>query len=259
MEFPQRAFQTLLRLGLEEDIPKSDITTEAIVPHDFLVRAVIIAKQQGILSGLPGLPLSFGNKCRVDFQKKDSDILQPGETIAVIRGPAAQILTLERISLNFIQRSSGIATITQRFVERAGKRIKILGTRKTPPGYRELDRYAIVMGGGNAHRAHLSDQILIKENHFYIAKLLGKSFEAVLQDIASKNAVFQTEVETLEQACIAAKYTDHILLDNMAPPQLEICIKEIRKINPEAQIEASGGITLNNIPELALLDLDRIS
>lgn len=259
MQFPQKAFETLLQWGLKEDIPQTDLTTDATLPPDFLVRAVIIAKQQGVLSGSPGLPLSFGRDCVVEITKKEGETLVPGDSIAVIRGPAHHIVTRERISLNFIQRSSGIASLTRRFVERAGNRIKILGTRKTPPGYRELDRYAIVMGGGISHRAHLSDQVLIKENHFYIAKLLGVSFEQVLQRVATQHPVFQTEVETLEQACIATKYTDHILLDNMSPNQLEVCIREIRQRNPRAHIEASGGITLENISALAHLDLDRIS
>lgn len=257
--FPFETFQKLVSLAILEDIPNGDITTEAIIPEKFSVRAIIVAKQAGVLSGLPGLSLSFGSVCQVFFQKKDGDSVSAGDVVATVVGSARSLLTRERMSLNFLQRSSGIASLTQKFVAKTSSRTKILGTRKTPAGYRELDRYSIVQGGGVHHRASLSEHILIKENHLYLAKLQGRSFESVLQQVAKNHPDFQVEVETIEQAQVAAKYTGQILLDNMSPSLLKESIREIRKIQPKAQIEASGGITLDNIESIASLDLDRIS
>jgi nicotinate-nucleotide pyrophosphorylase (carboxylating) len=258
--FPQDSFLPLLHLALQEDIPHSDITSTAVIPPDLHAKAHILAKQDGVLAGLPSLPFSFGETCLLTFLKEEGAVLRSGDIVAEIEGPARTVLSRERLSLNFLQRLSGIATLTNSFVKAVeGSSIRILGTRKTAPGYRALDRYAIVLGGGVSHRASLSDQVLLKENHFYFGKTLGLSFEQVLQKALEKHSYVQVEVETFEEAQCAAHYTDHILLDDMDIPLMQRCIQAIRQKRPHAHIEASGGITLEKISTLRSLGLDRIS
>jgi nicotinate-nucleotide pyrophosphorylase (carboxylating) len=261
----------LVRLALEEDGVRQDVTSLATVPKNATATGTIVAKAPGRIAGLPLLmPLSplvapFPG-LTVEFFLEDGAEVAPGARAAALRGPARSLLAIERCALNFLQRMSGIATATARYVAAcAGTKARILETRKTAPGFRALDKYAVLMGGGFNHRAGLSDQVLIKENHLFFCGP-ARSPEAVREAIAKARAaqpqsiVVEVEVETLEQleAALDAK-ADIVLLDNMTPIEHARAV-EIRQARKSAALlEASGGMTLETAAASARAGIDRIS
>jgi nicotinate-nucleotide pyrophosphorylase (carboxylating) len=261
----------LVRLALEEDGVRDDVTSLAIVPKEATATGTVVAKAPGRVAGLPllmsGSPLvaPFPGVA-AEFFVEDGAGVKPGDRVAALRGPARSLLAIERTALNFLQRLSGIASATARYVAAcAGTQARVLDTRKTAPGFRVLDKHAVLMGGGFNHRAGLSDQVLIKENHLFFCGP-PRSPEAVRDAVAKARAghpgsiVVEVEVETLEQleAALDAK-ADIVLLDNMtAADHVEaVKLRDARK--SAALLEASGGITLENVGAIAKSGIDRIS
>lgn len=249
----------LIKKAIQEDMPFGDITTNALIPEDSLSTASIIAKEDGIICGIPVFKRVFkiiGNvKC--DFNIKDGDKVTTGQIFGNLTGNTRSILMGERIALNLMQRMSGVATTTYNYSSKlTGLKSKLVDTRKTTPLYRHLDKYSVLCGGGANHRLSLSDSILIKDNHIAAA---GGIKEAVA--LAKKNSSFTTkieiETETKEQVleAIEAK-ADIIMLDNMTPEESK---EMVELINGRAITECSGNITLDTIRAYGESGADYIS
>jgi nicotinate-nucleotide pyrophosphorylase (carboxylating) len=246
--------------ALREDVGSGDITTNSFFDENAKCKAVVMVKENGIVAGLPVAELVFRkldeNIVWIE-KKKDGDKVKPNEILAEISGPTRAILTGERVALNFLQRLSGIATYASKFVEAVqGLPVKILDTRKTVPGLRMLDKYAVGVGGGYNHRFGLYDGVLIKDNHIKLAGSISRAIEAV-RDKTSGKVEIEVETSTLDEVrdALMAK-ADIIMLDNMS---LENIKKALDLINRGALVEASGGITLKNVRQVAETGVDFIS
>jgi nicotinate-nucleotide pyrophosphorylase (carboxylating) len=252
----------LVRLALSEDIGKKDLTSDAVISRGLTGKAVIEAKEQGVLAGLPVAQMVFKT---VDPQlafimlRRDGQRTKKGEKVVLIEGEVKSILSAERTALNFLQRLSGIATLTSQYVERLkGTKAKVLDTRKTTPGLRILEKYAVKTGGGHNHRMGLFDMILIKENHI---KAAGSVSEAIkLAKIKCKGQKLEVEVRNLTELKGALKSEpDWIMLDNMDIQKMKKAVSMIRSFNPAIKIEASGGVDLKNARRIASTGVDFIS
>jgi nicotinate-nucleotide pyrophosphorylase (carboxylating) len=244
--------------ALAEDVGDGDLTTEGVVPAEARCTAVLLVKEPGVLCGVPAA-------ARV-FQTLDPDVvvealveegarLDGSTSVARLEGPARAILTGERTALNLLGRLSGIATVTSRYVGAvAGTRTRILDTRKTTPGLRSLERYAVRCGGGRNHRFGLHDAILLKENHLRIAGGIGPATAA----LADRNGTFlEVEAETIEEVAEALEAgVDRILLDNMSVGEVA---RAVELAGGRVPLEASGGITLENVRAYAETGVDFIS
>lgn len=254
-----KAVEKIVTLSLKEDIGKGDITTNLIVNDKLKCLAIIKSKDMGVLAGNPIAELVFKRldpRIKYIQRKKDGDTINPNDIIAEVRGSVRTVLTGERLSLNFLQRLSGIATLSQKFVNKTkGFDVKIIDTRKTTPGLRILEKYAVTVGGCYNHRFGLFDGILIKDNHIQIA---GNVEKAVLKVRAKhKNKEIEVETSNINQVREALKSgADIIMLDNMTPDKIK---KAVKIINSKAMTEASGGINLDNIGEYAKTGVDYIS
>jgi nicotinate-nucleotide pyrophosphorylase (carboxylating) len=253
-----REYRELVRRALEEDLRDGDITTEATVPAAARARGVFLAKGDCIVAGLDVAYEVFQQvdpSVTVSAQVRDGERCHRGATMAIVDGPARALLIGERTALNLLQRLSGIATITRRFVDAAAGRITILDTRKTTPTLRALEKYAVRCGGGSNHRSGLYDAILIKDNHI---RLAGGVRNAVERARAHRPGLpVEIEAETLAQvddALVAGAET--ILVDNMA---LDDVRDAVRRARGRAKIEISGGVTLDRIPDLAATGADFVS
>jgi nicotinate-nucleotide pyrophosphorylase (carboxylating) len=252
------AYRELVRRALAEDFGWGDVTTEGVIDPKQQARAIILAKSPCVLAGLDIASEAFRQLdpgIAVTVHRNDGDPCEPGTTVAEYRGYAAALLTAERTALNFIQRLSGIATLTRQFVKAAGGRITVLDTRKTTPLLRVVEKYAVRAGGGVNHRAGLDDGILIKDNHI---RLAGGVVNAVSR-MRKKTREMPTEVEaqSLDQVDEAlAAGADIILLDNLSTPDI---IAAVAKCRGRAKTEISGGVTLSRIPELAATGADYVS
>lgn len=256
------AAEPLIDLALAEDLGASgDITTRAIFPaeNQQTGAAKIIAKSAGVLAGLQIFARVFAKVdagLQVHGAAPDKTHLQPQQIVARLRGAPASILTGERVALNFLQRLSGIATLTQKFVAAVGgTRAKILDTRKTTPGWRILEKYAVQCGGGANHRLGLHDMFLIKENHIAAA---GGIAVAVQQcRVFSSNTDLEVEARTLADVaeCLRCGVT-HIMLDNMSLAEMR---QAVQFVNGRAQLEASGNVGLENVAAIAATGVDYIS
>ena len=250
--------------ALEEDIGSGDITTLALVPAAEEVEAEITAKEDCVVAGLPVAEAVFEHlDVRVKFEAraKDGEEAAAGGMLAVVNGPAMAILMGERTALNFLQHLSGIATLTRKFVALTkDSGTTILDTRKTMPGLRHLEKYAVSAGGGTNHRMGLFDRVLIKDNHLRIQERF--SADAIAKAVAlarEKNPGAPIEVEAGSLEAVEAAVNagaDCILLDNMAPGELR---EAVELIAGRAATEASGGITLDNVREVALTGVQFIS
>ena len=260
-----------LRSALREDLGRGDITSRATIPASAVARGQFIAKECGIAAGLPLLGPLFSlldERCSVRSKVRDGARVQPGQVLAEVTGPARAILAGERVALNLIQHLSGVATLTSRYVAAvAGTGAKILDTRKTSPGLRLLEKYAVRAGGGANHRLRLDDQVLIKDNHL---ALLGGGLAALKESLRRcqslrKRAVrVEIEVRSAEEAVAAVRTgADIVMLDNVSPAQARRAAMAIRAlVVPQARpvlIEASGGITLRNVVAYAKTGVDWIS
>ncbi|MBI5400209.1 carboxylating nicotinate-nucleotide diphosphorylase [Candidatus Saganbacteria bacterium] len=250
----------LVRLALIEDIGSGDITTEAIVPSASRSKAIILAKSDGVIAGLPIAKTVFqqlNSKIKFTAKVKDGAQVKKGKVIAILEGPTRAILTGERVALNFLQRLSGIATLTSKFKTQISKpktNVKLLDTRKTTPGLRLLEKYAVACGGGTNHRLGLYDAILIKDNHIVVA---GGVREA-LEQMTNEGITIEIETRTLKEVkdAISGK-ADRILLDNMNLVKMKQAVKLCRAAKIET--EASGGINLNNVTAIAKTGVNFIS
>ncbi|KPK78671.1 MAG: nicotinate-nucleotide pyrophosphorylase [candidate division Zixibacteria bacterium SM23_73] len=252
----------LIELALFEDIGKRDLTSEAIIDEDLLAKGMIVAKEEGVIVGLEIAKMVF---CQLDpnlvFESsfKDGSKVMRGEEVATLKGKAKNMLSGERTALNFLQRLSGIATLTSKYVEKIKDTgVKILDTRKTTPGLRALEKYAVKRGGGENHRMGLFDRILIKENHIKAAGSISRA----IGKAKAKNPMEKIEVETrsLDEVKEAVNSgADWIMLDNMSIDETKKAVKMIRSCKREIKIEASGRIDLNNVREVALTGINFIS
>jgi nicotinate-nucleotide pyrophosphorylase (carboxylating) len=262
------AARRLIDLALAEDLDDAgDVTSLATIPADTPGRAAFVARTAGVVAGLPVAALVLE---AVDPQiaftplAADGAAVTPGTRLATVAGPMRSILTAERTALNFLQRLSGVATLTRRYVEvaAAGGRGRVLDTRKTTPGWRLLEKYAVRQGGGHNHRLGLYDGLLIKDNHL---AALGGGPPAIQTAIATARQQFpdlpvEVEVDTAEQFDAAlANRPDLILLDNMPPDLMRQCAAWRDATAPGVQLEASGGVNLTTITGIAATGVDRIS
>lgn len=252
------AYRELVRRALAEDFGWGDITSETIIDRDQRGRAALMAKSRCVIAGLdiafeafrqldPGITIT-------SFYK-DSERCEPGTVVARLVGHAAPMLTAERTALNFMQRLTGIATLTRAFVDAAAGRIIVLDTRKTTPLLRTLEKYAVRAGGGVNHRAGLDDGILIKDNH---VRLLGSVVDAVSR-MRKANREMPTEVEaqSLDQVDDALKAgAEIVLLDNLSTAEIT---DAVRRCHGRAKTEISGGVTLARMEELAATGADYVS
>jgi nicotinate-nucleotide pyrophosphorylase (carboxylating) len=260
-------------LALEEDLqPGGDLTCEAVIPPDLQGKAVFVARKPGVVAGLPAVALVYGAVAHplqrvgltVELLLADGSPVAPGTCLARVAGPLRGLLSGERTALNFLQRLSGVATLTRQFVDAvAGLSCQVLDTRKTTPGWRLLEKYAVRMGGGHNHRLGLYDGILIKDNHL---AGLGEQPDAIVTAVRAARQRFGTsvpleiEVDTLQQLDVALTcQPDIILLDNMQPDQLRESVRRRNHTAPGVLLEASGGVTLDTIRGIAETGVDRIS
>ncbi|MEQ8764319.1 MAG: carboxylating nicotinate-nucleotide diphosphorylase [Planctomycetota bacterium] len=254
--------------ALEEDIGNGDRTTEALVPSGLMGRGRIVAKQAGVLAGIDIARCAFELRdpnVTIRSARRDGDRLEPGDEVLELEGSAHGLLTAERVALNFLQRLSGIATTTAAYVDAIkGTGAAILDTRKTTPLLRPFERHAVTMGGGRNHRYGLSDQILIKENHFALSGL-GSGTSGIAAGVTrakelAGGLLVEAEVRDLDEleGALSAG-ADIILLDNMGPDLLIEAVRRAAGQDPRPELEASGGITLETVAQIAATGVDRIS
>jgi nicotinate-nucleotide pyrophosphorylase (carboxylating) len=260
----ESGLRRLVERALEEDLGRGDVTSDILVPSDVAARAVLRSRGQGVIAGLDvaAMVLAVAD-AQVHFAAliRDGDAVAPGQELAVVSGAARSLLRAERVALNFLQRLSGIATLTSRYVDAIrGTRARIVDTRKTTPGLRSLEKYAVRAGGGFNHRRDLSAAMMIKDNHLAVIEVLGLSLtEAIAQARESLPPTMKIEIEVdrLDQIPEAlAAGADIILLDNMSPENLR---SAVAMIDGRAIIEASGGVNLGTISEIATTGVDLIS
>jgi nicotinate-nucleotide pyrophosphorylase (carboxylating) len=252
--------ETLIRRALDEDIGSGDITTSCTVLPGAVGEGRIIAKEPLVLAGIDVTRQVFwavDRKLKVNLPLKDGGRANEGDTVLGVTGDLAAILTAERTALNFLQRLSGIATLTRAFVDKVtDSRARILDTRKTTPGYRFLEKAAVRVGGGYNHRFGLYDGVLIKDNHIVAAGSISAAVKSAQQS-RSHTLRVEVEVETLDQLAEAiAAGAGAALLDNM---DLETMAEAVRRTGGQITLEASGGITLDNVREVAATGVDLIS
>jgi nicotinate-nucleotide pyrophosphorylase (carboxylating) len=259
------AYHNLLRSFLAEDVGTGDITTETTVPAAQRARGEVIVKAPLVLAGIELFTEVFrllDPAAKVQTLSHDGEELTAGKVPACVHATAHALLTGERVALNLLQRLSGVATLTRKFVGAIeGTGAEILDTRKTTPGFRSLEKYAVRVGGGKNHRKDLAEAVLIKENHI---RLAGGVLAALTAAQAAKGRVawIEIEVTNLEELGAAlAHHPDVILLDNMNPSLVRQAVAQVRKSAAPKKIrtEASGGITLNNVREFAEAGVDWIS
>jgi nicotinate-nucleotide pyrophosphorylase (carboxylating) len=256
--------QALIDRALQEDLAIGDPTTDGLVPPDLPGRGLVFAKGGGVLCGAPVAAMVFQRvdpSLRVEQVLRDGDRLERGSAILRLRGSAASMLKAERVAVNFLQHLSGVATETARYVERVqGLPVRIVDTRKTVPGIRALQKYAVHVGGGGNHRKNLGDGILIKDNHLAVLRASGKPLrEIVRQAVATASHTIKVEVEvtTLDEVREALEGGAHVLLlDNMSVEQMR---QAVALVNGRAAVEASGGITLDTVRAVAETGVDLIS
>jgi nicotinate-nucleotide pyrophosphorylase (carboxylating) len=252
-----------IAIALREDIGTGDITTDFFVPDGLHALGRIIVRERAIVAGGQTAAEVFRRvnpKLNVEVLQPDGAALTGGETILEVRGAARSILTAERVALNFLQRLSGIATLTRQFVDATGKsRAKILDTRKTTPGLRALEKAAVVAGGGANHRFNLNDMVLVKDNHLNAGSGFS-GFASAIQRLRQERPGIRIEVEAdrLEQvrSFLEIEGIDVILLDNIKPSEMREAVALGRD---KVKFEASGGVTLKNVRQIAATGVDYIS
>jgi len=281
------SWRRLLQLALEEDLGRQgDVTSCAVVPAEAVGRAAVVARATGVIAGLPAVALTFQTiepTLRLSVDVEDGQSVGAGQQIALVDGPARAILSAERLVLNVLGRLSGIATLTRRFVQAvSGTAARIYDTRKTTPGWRLLEKYAVRCGGGCNHRTGLFDAVLIKDNHLALWSRAGQdsgrsiaaavraarqylAFQAASRQncqttVEDHQAIVEVEVDSLEQlAEVLPASPDVVLLDNMTPQQLRQAVAMRNALAPAVQLEASGGVSLDNVRAIAESGVERIS
>jgi nicotinate-nucleotide pyrophosphorylase (carboxylating) len=252
------AYREIVRRALAEDLGWGDVTTDGTISPRQRATGVLLSKSNCVVAGLDVAIETFRQldpSVNVRNDRNDGDLCAPGEVLSTLRGSAASLLTAERTALNFLQRLSGIATLTRRFVDAAGGRITILDTRKTTPTLRTLEKYAVRAGGGMNHRGGLDDGILIKDNH---VRLAG-GIEEAIRRMKAAGQEMPIEVEAQDLAQVDAALTagaDFILLDNLSTEDIR---EAVRRIGGRAKTEVSGGVSFERLPELAATGADYVS
>lgn len=258
---PQIMLEPLVRAALLEDLGRAgDITTEAVVPADHRATVVLAARQPGVVAGLDLAALAFrliDPAIDIKVARPDGSVLVAGDVIATLSGPARGLLTAERVALNFLCHLSGIATATAGIVEAVrGHKASIVCTRKTTPGLRALEKYAVRAGGGSNHRFGLDDAVLIKDNHIAIAGGVKQAIERAKANVGHLVKI-EVEVDTLEQLDeVLALGVDAVLLDNMTP---ETLARAVKIVGGRAITEASGRVNPTTAPDIAASGVDLIS
>jgi len=260
----QAQFEKIIDLALEEDTGRGDITSEALIPSNLAGRASLLAKEEGILAGGEVARITFlkvDPSLEVEILIQDGNRIKPGDILATVHGRVINILKAERVVLNFLSRLSGVASETARYIAKLeGLSVAISDTRKTSPGLRMLEKYAVYAAGGRSHRPDLASGILIKDNHLVALKAKGISLKdavALAKEKARSGIKVEVEVNTTSQAQEAVDGgADVIMLDNMSLDDMKLAVDLIPE---EIEVEASGGITLDNVREVAMTGVDVIS
>ncbi len=255
-----KSAEVLFDLAYAEDIGDGDITTNNLIPFGEIRKATLVAKESGVIAGLPVAEMvfrKFDENLKWDEKLPDGSKVEPGDVIVEFTANYRALLTGERKALNFLQRLSGIATYANKCMkEIEGQNVEILDTRKTLPGYRHLDKYAVRMGGGSNHRFGLYDMVMIKDNHILIAGGIKPAVEAIRKKIP-KSIKIEVETTTIEQVQEALDAdVDIIMLDNMSAKLMKECVS---LVNRRAKVEASGNMTIKRIHKVAATGVDYIS
>jgi nicotinate-nucleotide pyrophosphorylase (carboxylating) len=256
----------LVDLALAEDHGRDDVTTQTLIGARWQVEAEIRAKESGIVAGLPLSAMffrRFDSKARISLAVADGATVSVGTRLLRIRGSARAVLSGERPALNALQHLSGIASFARlQVVKLKGSRTKLFDTRKTIPGWRVLEKYAVRCGGAENHRLHLGDAVLVKDNHIELCRLAGRDWVRDLQDLRRRRPNFPVQIEIQSERdlrdAIAAN-PQRVLLDNLPVPRLKKMIKQLRRALPHAEIELSGGVRPDQLGGLARLGIERIS
>lgn len=256
----REVLRTLVARALREDVGRGDITTRATVPRDRRATGTIFTREPAVVCGLDVARAAFmllDPTLRVRALTRDGRRVKAGAPLLRIRGRARAILTGERVALNFLQRLCGIATVTAEYVRRVrGTRARILDTRKTTPGLRELEKYAVRCGGGVNHRRGLDDAALIKDNHL----ALGGDLAEAVRRLKARRVTIEVEAQSMRQVREQAELpVDVIMLDNFPLADMKRAVAWLRRVRSDVQIEASGGITLKTVRAVARTGVDRIS
>ena len=258
IQLSKNFIRSTCKLALNEDLyPSGDITTN-LLNNSSILKVSLISNEKGIIGGLEFAKQTFkllDRNIKFHIKKKEGSKINKGSIIAVIEGKIKSILIGERVALNFLSHISGIATKTNKFVEKVGKKTKICCTRKTIPNLRVIQKYAVKLGGGTNHRFNLSDEFLIKDNHLASSKKFEEIVKKAIKN--KKKRKITVEVDTLKQfKRINGLNFNTVLFDNMSPKNLKVAIKYAKG---KYETEASGGITLKNVKNLAATNVDRIS
>lgn len=260
---PAAAIRRAVRLGLEEDLGHSDMTTQTLFPKPIPAHASIVAQKPLVLAGISAAVQTFltvDPSLTVIVKRRDGEQAKAGETVLRVIGDGRSILQAERVALNFLQHLSGIATLTRKFCQAVrGYPVQIMDTRKTIPGWRALQKWAVRLGGGVNHRMSLHDGILIKDNHLALLHPTKQAVQTACRLVATRlpgmPVIVEAESLSQVQQALAAK-ANIILLDNMTPSQVR---QAVRLIKGRAIVEVSGGITLKNVRPMAAAGANRIS
>jgi len=264
LDLPEEQVDNIIDLALAEDISHGDVTTEVLIPPGLQGKASLLVKAKGILAGgevAKRVFLKVNPSLTVEVLIQDGVQVKPGDIVSTISGSVVSILKAERVALNFLQRLSGIASQTAQYVAKThGLAVNITDTRKTTPGLRLLEKYAVRLGGGLNHRFHLGDGILIKDNHIAALRALDMSLKDIIAK-AKQNAPHglkvEVEVNTIQEALDATEAgADIIMLDNMSPDEMR---RVVSLVGSRVKIEASGGITLDNVRAVAETGINLIS
>ena len=264
LEFPVEDALQMIRLALHEDVRTGDITSIWTIPQDQKQKARLIAKESGVIAGLPIIDLVFQElketSLQVKMLLKDGDWVEKGTIIAELEGKTQSLLTAERCILNFIQQLSGVATSTRACVKALEKgRTQVLDTRKTIPGFRTLQKYAVRAGGGKNHRMGLFDMVLIKDNHITASGGVLEAL-AVVKKQNIHGVKIEVEVESLDDLrLLLHQGVDVIMLDNMDTATMTESVKIVQESKDQVKLEASGNMSLERLKELATIGLDYIS
>lgn len=266
MNWTDPAILALVTLALREDHASDDVTTQTLVGKDWKARGQIRAKENGVVAGLPLAKIFFralDPMMHFRFDVPDGQPVRKGQSMATFKGNARAILAAERPALNAIQHLSGIASYTKAQVSRLqSRKTKLLDTRKTLPGWRLLEKYAVRCGGGANHRVSLADAVLVKDNHLWMSRVATSDWKSKLKALKKRrpSLPLQVEIQTpadLKEALLLKP--DMVLLDNLPLKALKPMIQELRKVLPKTQIEISGGVRPEDIGPLSRLRVERIS
>ncbi|MVA75095.1 carboxylating nicotinate-nucleotide diphosphorylase [Auraticoccus sp. F435] len=260
MNLDPAAVERVVRAALEEDAPSGDLTSQALVPAEAVAEAELVAREAGVMAGGAVFAAAFtllDPSVEVEQLVPDGDSFAAGDVLARVGGPALAVLRGERIGLNFVQRMSGIATTTARYVAAvAGTRARVVDTRKTTPGLRALERYAVRAGGGHNHRYSLSDAVMAKDNHLALVADITAALRRARASLPHTTHI-EVEVDSLDQLdAVLAAEPDTVMLDNFSLADLRTGVE---RVAGRALVEASGGITLDMVADVAATGVDVIS